>query len=145
MAEAGRALLYQFGVGLAFLATVRRDGGPRVHPMCPLIHEDGMYAFIVPGPKQADLHRDGRYSLHSFPCEDNEDAFYCTGRVQAVDDPAVRQALAELFVTERSLEVLAPAPADHLFSFGLHTCLLTRTTGHGDPSPQHTVWRQDSL
>lgn len=102
MAEAGRALLYQFGVGLAFLATVRRDGGPRVHPMCPLIHEDGMYAFIVPGPKQADLHRDGRYSLHSFPCEDNEDAFYCTGRVQAVDDPAIRQALAELFVAERS-------------------------------------------
>ena len=33
----------------------------------------------VPGPKQADLHRDGRYALHSFPCEDNEDAFYCTG------------------------------------------------------------------
>lgn len=145
MAGAGRALLYQFGVGLAFLATVRRDGGPRVHPMCPLIHEDGMYAFIVPGPKQADLHRDGRYSLHSFPCEDNEDAFSCTGRVQAIDDPAIRQALAELFVAERSLEVLAPGPADHLFRFGLHNCLLTRTTGHGDPSPQHTVWHRDNL
>jgi hypothetical protein len=23
-----------------------------------------------------DLHRDGRYVLHSFPTEDNEDAFY---------------------------------------------------------------------
>ena len=55
------ALLYQFGVGLAFLATVRRDGGPRVHPMCPLIHQGGLYGFFVPGPKQADLHRDGRY------------------------------------------------------------------------------------
>jgi hypothetical protein len=102
LADAGRALLYQFGVGLAFLATVRRDGGPRVHPMCPLIHGGGLYAFIVPGPKQADLHRDGRYSLHSFPCEDNEDAFYCTGRAQATDDPATQQALAEPFVTERS-------------------------------------------
>ena len=38
LAEAGRGLLYQFGVGLAFLATVRRDGGPRVHPMCPIAH-----------------------------------------------------------------------------------------------------------
>jgi hypothetical protein len=143
MAKAAHALLYQFGVGLAFLATVRRDGGPRVHPMCPLIHDGGMYAFIVPGPKQADLHRDGRYSLHSFPCEDNEDAFYCTGRVQTVDDPAIRRALAELFVTERSSpEVLAPKPGDHLFSFDLHSCLLTRTTGHGDPSPEHTVWHQ---
>ena len=86
LATAGRALLYQFGVGLGFLATVRRDGGPRVHPMCPVIHGGGMYAFIVPGPKQADLHRDGRYALHSFPCEDNEDAFYCTGRAEAEED-----------------------------------------------------------
>ena len=144
LADAGRALLYQFGVGLAFLATVRRDGGPRVHPMCPLIHDGGLYAFIVPGPKQADLHRDGRYALHSFPCEDNEDAFYCTGRAQAVDDPATRRALAELFVAERSGGVAAPASGDHLFSFGLQRCLLTRTTGHGDPSPQHTIWHDAS-
>src|SRR6266704_3965772 len=41
-ADAGRALLYQFGVGLAFLATVRRDGGPRVHPVCPLICHGGL-------------------------------------------------------------------------------------------------------
>jgi hypothetical protein len=34
LAEAGRRLLYQFGVGLGFLATVRADGGPRLHPMC---------------------------------------------------------------------------------------------------------------
>ncbi len=145
LAQAGRALLYQFEVGLAFLATVRRDGGPRVHPMCPLIHRDQMYAFIVPGPKQADLRRDGRYSLHSFPCPDNEDAFYCTGRAYAVGDLAIRQELADLFVTERSaLAVPAPGANDHLFSFGIQRCLLTRTTGHGDPSPQHTVWQETS-
>ncbi len=102
LATAGHALLYQFGVGLGFLATVRRDGGPRVHPMCPLIHGGGMYAFIVPGPKQADLHRDGRYALHSFPCEDNEDAFYCTGRAEADEDAVTRQVLADIFVTERA-------------------------------------------
>src|SRR5262247_149433 len=115
LAAAGRALLYQFGVGLGFLATVRRDGGPRVHPMCPLIHGDGMYAFIVPGPKQADLRRDGRYALHSFPCDDNEDAFYCTGTAVLVTDPAVRNALADQFVTERSdLGVSSPASGDQL-------------------------------
>lgn len=90
----------------------------------------------MPGPKQADLDPDGRYSLHSFSCEDNEDAFYRTGHFQAVDDPAIQQELAELFVAERSAaEVLAPGTDDHLFSSGLHRCLLTRTTGHGDPSP----------
>src|SRR3954449_11613870 len=59
LAAAGRALLYQVGVGLAFLGTVRRDGGPRLHPMCPLLTPDAMYAFIVPSPKQTDLRRDG--------------------------------------------------------------------------------------
>ena len=48
LAEAGHALLYQFDVGLGFLATTRADGGPRVHPMCPIVTEAGMYAFIVP-------------------------------------------------------------------------------------------------
>jgi len=29
-----------------------------------------------------------------------------------------------------------------LFSFDVETCLLTRTTGHGDPAPQPSVWRE---
>ena len=140
LAAAGRALFYQFGVGLAFLATVRRDGGPRVHPMCPLIHGGGLFAFIVPGPKQGDLRRDGRYALHSFPCEGNEDAFYSTGRAAAVDDPVVRQVLAGVFVMERD-GVPVPAADHRLFRFGIETCLLTRTTGHGDFAPQHTTWQ----
>ena len=140
LAAAGHALLYQFGVGLGFLATVRLDGGPRVHPMCPLIHAGGMYAFIVPGPKQSDLHRDGRYALHSFPCPDNEDAFYCTGRAEADEDAVTRQVLAGIFVTERT-GVPAPAPGHHLFRFTLDRCLLTRTAGHGDHAPQHTTWQ----
>ena len=75
LARQGAGLLYNYGVGLAFLGTVRADGGPRLHPMCPLLTGTGLYAFIVPSPKQADLHRDGRYAMHSFPLEDSEDAF----------------------------------------------------------------------
>ncbi len=76
LARQGADLLYHFGVGLAFLGTVGADGGPRLDPVCPLLTEAGLYGFIVPSPKQADLHRDGRYAVHSFPLEDNEDAFY---------------------------------------------------------------------
>ena len=142
LAAAGRGLFYQFGVGLGFLATVRRDGGPRVHPMCPILHGGGLFAFIVPGPKQADLRRDGRYALHSFPCPDNEDAFYCTGRAAAEDDLVIRQVLADIFVTERAdAGVPAPAPDHLLFRFGIETCLLTRTTGHGDFAPEHRIWK----
>jgi hypothetical protein len=141
MAEAGRALLYQYGVGLGFLATVRADGGPRVHPMCPLIYGDGLYAFIVPGPKLADLHRDGRYALHSFPCEDNEDGFYLTGRAAAAGTPGIRAACAAQFAAERE-GTEPPPPEQELFAFAIERCLLTRTTGHGDQHPRHTVWHE---
>ncbi len=141
LAEAGRDLFYQVGVGLGFLATIRTDGGPRVHPMCPLLDDNGMYAFIVPSPKQRDLRRDGRYALHSFPCDDNEDAFCATGTARLVDDPAVRADLSGLFVSERaSIGVAAPSEGDALFELLVDSCLLTRTTGHGDPAPLHTVW-----
>lgn len=142
LAGPGRSLLYQVGVGLAYLATTRSDGGPRVHPMCPIITDRGAFAFIVPSPKQRDLARDGRYALHSFPCEDNEDAFNCMGRVRAVRDEVQRTELGEEFVAERAqLGVPLPAADDALFEFLLEGCLLTRTTGHGDPRPSHVVWR----
>jgi hypothetical protein len=142
LAKQGADLLYHFGVGLAFLSTVRPDGGSRVHAVCPLLSEDGLYAFIIPSPKQSDLHRDGRYAMHSFPMEDNEDAFYLTGHAHAVLDVAARTSLAHQFVEERT-RFAAPEPASdhHLFGFDIGAVLLTRTASHGDASPQHTVWR----
>ena len=76
-------MFYEFGLGLGFLATTRLDQGPRVHPICPVMDGDGLYAFIVPGPKLRDLERDGRYALHSetFPPPNQDDAFYVTGTV----------------------------------------------------------------
>ena len=144
LAAAGRGLLYQFGVGLGFLATVRPDGGPRVHPMCPILHDDRLLAFIVPSPKLEDLRRDGRYALHGFPPADNEDAFYVTGRARILDDAELRAAVAEQFVAERTV-VTIPPPGDEqaLVELDIDTVLLTRTTGHGDEHPDHTVWKAD--
>jgi hypothetical protein len=143
LTDAGRQLLYRVGVGLAYLATVGRDGAPRVHPFCPLITEDDLFAFLIPSPKRGDLLRDGRYAMHSFPCPDNEDAFYLAGRGKQVSDNAVRGARVQQFLDERSQFRLSPdALADQLlFRFEIERCLLTRTTGHGDSQPQHTIWR----
>jgi hypothetical protein len=139
---AGHGLLYQFGVGLAFLGTVRKDGGPRLHPMCPIVHGDDLYAFIEEGPKQRDLLRDPRFAMHGFPPAENEDAIYLTGTARLADDPAVLTAVDAAFWAERDV---AGPPDDVerrplLFAFDVETVLLTRTTGHGDWHPQHTVW-----
>lgn len=145
LAGPGRGLLYQVGVGLAFLATVRPDGGPRLHPFCPLITDDALVAFVIPSPKQRDLRGDGRYALHSFPTPDNEDAFYLTGRARLLEDDALRQSFGAQFVAERSqIGVPFPAAADGLFAFDIESCLLTRTDGFGDHQPRHEIWKDGS-
>jgi hypothetical protein len=142
LARQAADLLYHFGVGLAFLSTVRPDGGPRLHPMCPVLGESGLYAFIVPSPKRLDLYRDGRYAMHSFPLEDNEDACYLTGTARHVAAAEIRDKLARQFAAERSaLGVPPPGDDQHLFEFRVQIAMVTRTTGHGDPEPRHTIWR----
>ncbi len=143
LVDGGRALLYQHGVGLAFLATVRLDGGPRLHPFCPIIAGTELFAFVIPSPKQRDLVRDARYAVHSFPTPVNEDAFYLSGVVEMVCDANLRTKVGEQFVQERSdLGVPLPAPEDLLVRFDVSTCLLTRTKGFGDWEPHHEVWHQ---
>jgi hypothetical protein len=142
LADAGRALLYQFGVGLAFLSTVRGDGGPRLHPICPLIVGGVLAAHVIPSPKRDDMHRDPRYAMHSFPCESNEDAFYLTGEARQIKDPVLAEAAAALFLAERDLTQEPPGfSAGEIFEFRIRRCLLTRTTAHGDWNPVHAVWR----
>ena len=146
LAESGQRLLYQYGVGLAFLATIRADGGPRVHPMCPVIHDEGLFAMIVPSPKRADLLRNRLFSMHSFPAENDEDAFYVSGEAIAVDDQTLRQGVVATYLRERPDLGLSPEDLDPqmLFEFDIRTCLLTLTRGHGDQEPRHTVWHADA-
>jgi hypothetical protein len=141
LATACRTMMYQFGVGLAFLATVRSDGGPRVHPMCPLITESGLFAFLIPSPKRDDLHRDGRYAMHSFPADTNEDAFYLAGTAELVHDQDRRRVLQAQFLDERRFtEPPKGFDQQDLFVFQVERCLYTVTTGHGDPEPRHRIW-----
>jgi hypothetical protein len=142
----GRKLFYDHGIGLGFLATVRRDGGPRVHPICPIFTGTGLYAFIVPGPKLADLHRDPRYSLHceTFPPPDHDDAFMMSGVVEWVRDEALRPVLTRQFLAERKLAEPWPGfDQQELVEFTLDRCLLTLTSARDGLPDGHTVWREE--
>ena len=92
LADVGRSLLFQFKVGLAFLATVRRDGAPRLHPVCPVLSSDRLFVLITPtSPKQHDLLRDGRYALQTFPQpKAGSDEFAISGKAVLVEDSALR-------------------------------------------------------
>jgi hypothetical protein len=141
LAEAGRDLMYQFGVGLAFLSTVRRDGGPRLHPFCPVLIEGRLVAHIIPSQKRDDLDRDPRYALHSFATPDNEDAFYVTGQARRVADAELAGRAAVQFQAERGYESEPEGFSGGIFyEFLIGRCLVTRTTGRDDWHPRHSVW-----
>ncbi|MGI5244012.1 hypothetical protein [Dactylosporangium sp. CA-139066] len=134
LAAAGRALLYRSGVGLAYLGTVRADGGPRVHPVNPLLVEDGLYVLLMVSPKLEDLLRDRRFALHTFPMGaadtstgPGEDAFYLTGRAAFPREGALRRSVAAAFVAERALAAPPPGFARHvLVELLVGTCVLSR-------------------
>ncbi len=137
MADAGRALLYQYGPGLAFLATVRSDGGPRLHPVCPVIVDDGLYVFVGnQTPKRRDLHRDGRYALHTFPPEHVDDEFYVTGRVRtAEDDLTLRQHVLDVYLAQGTT-----TENDTLFELLLDHVMHAQYDGRPSWPPAYQHW-----
>ncbi len=64
--ELGRLATERLIDRVAYLATVRVSGGPRVHPVTPLVHEGTMFVRMYPtSPKVADLRADPRFAIHS--------------------------------------------------------------------------------
>ena len=82
---------------VAYLATVRPDGSPRVHPVTPIIGEGRLFLFMEPtSPKGRDLCANPRYALHSLVTDQHGSGgeFLFCGRATPVSDPSVRQAAA---------------------------------------------------
>jgi Pyridoxamine 5'-phosphate oxidase len=138
MARAGRSLLNQFSVGLAFLATVRKDGAPRLHPVCPVLSGDRLFVLITPtSPKRHDLLRDGRYALQTFPQpKAGSDEFYVTGKALPVDDPATRAAVL------RDAKHMA-SEAETVFELSIDRVMYTRWENVLTPQMRsvHQKWR----
>lgn len=99
----------RFQSGVAYLATVRADGGPRLHPVTPIVGEQ-LFVFMEPtSPKGKDLQHDGRYTLHCAVenMEGGGGEFYVSGRGTLVTDPAIRQqAIAAASYTPRDRYIL---------------------------------------
>ena len=59
---------------IAYLATLRRDGAPRLHPFCPIVADGRLFAAIPrASPKGWDLRRDARCVIHATPGPDDDE------------------------------------------------------------------------
>lgn len=137
LAAAGLGLLTQFGPGLAFLATVRPDGGPRLHPFCPVAVDGALWAFVIgSSPKCADLHREPRCAVHSFLGESTDDEFLIRARARAV--PEVGDELRARIQGATSANV--GAEGESLFELLVERAMLARYEARGVWPPAYTIW-----
>lgn len=131
--------LARFGAGRltaspAYLATIRKSGAPRVHPVTPIFTADGLYLFMEPtSPKGRDLRNRGWYALHS-GVPDNAGSggeFNVSGRGFAIDDPGLWSQVAQ---------AAGYAPADRYVVFEFQVSE-ARCHGYGDvPLPETRKW-----
>ncbi len=106
---------------VAYLATVRKDGSPRVHPMTPIIGQGHLFVFMEPtSPKGHDLRRDGRYAIHCSVSDTSgvSGEFIVTGQARFIDAPELR-ALAV------RLASYTPAERYILFEFDIESAAST--------------------
>jgi hypothetical protein len=118
----------------AYLATLRRNGVPRVHPVTPIISDQGLFLFMEPtSPKGGDLRARGSYALHN-GVPDNEGSggeFWVSGRGVAVENPDTWSIAAQASSYE-------PAERYLLFELLLNEA---RCNGYGDVAlPPRLRW-----
>jgi len=84
---------------IAYLATLKKDGSPRLHPVTPFIGNGMLFMFTEPSsPKIRDLRRDRRYTLHcSVNRKEGEPLveFLVEGTAEIINDADVRRQAAE--------------------------------------------------
>ena len=141
--EKGQPDLPAFGAerfqqyGVAYLATIRADGAPRVHPVTPIVGQGRLFLFMEPtSPKGHDLRRDPRYALHGSVSNSSGESgeFFISGRATVTDDPATRRLAAEL---------ASYAPADRyiLFELGVERAA---STVYVDGQPVRERWQVEA-
>jgi hypothetical protein len=137
LAKQGESQFFQYGVGLAFLATIRKDGAPRVHPVCPVISNGGLYILITPqSPKKWDLLRDGRYSLQAFPQDrPDSDEFYLSGYAELIENLRLFESVFDDAKHMANREEV-------LFELLIERAMHTIWEGFGTPEfgPVHNKW-----
>ncbi len=120
---------------VAYLATVRKDGSPRVHPMTPIIGQGHLFAFMEPtSPKGHDLQRDGRYAIHCSVTDTSgaSGEFIIAGHARPVDDPELR-ALAAARAS------YSPKDRYILFEFDVESAA---STTYPDGLPVRLSWKK---
>ena len=133
--------LAAFGAGrmhdqVAYLATLKTDGSPRLHPVRPVVSSGRLFMFVeATSPKVRDLERDPRYALHATATSDQPwdlREFGVEGTARRIDEPEGRSTAHAGSAFPRD---------DHFLLYELSIGSAFSTTYGADGRPQRQRWR----
>jgi hypothetical protein len=121
---------------VAYLATIKPDGAPRISPVRPVVAAGRLFVFAGPGsPKVRDLARERRYALHcTAPGEGPWDLreFMVEGTARRVHDDAARAVANTGSAFPRD---------EHFVLFELDVAAAASTVYGADGRPSPERWR----
>jgi hypothetical protein len=121
---------------VAYLATLKPDGSPRLHPVRPVVAGGRLFVFMeATSPKVRDLERDARYALHGTATSDQPwdlQEFAVEGTAHRVDDLPTRATANAGSAFPRDEHFL-------LFEVGVDTAM--STVYGADGRPHRERWR----
>ncbi|MBQ61562.1 MAG: pyridoxamine 5'-phosphate oxidase [Gammaproteobacteria bacterium] len=124
---------------VSYLATVRKNGQPRAHPVTPIVGGGYCFIFVEPSsPKVHDLMENGHFCLH---CAMNDSSgssgeFQVTGVVRQIEE-------SELRSEAESISSFRPSARYLLFELRLAEVISTSYLG-GRPSRHKWVQTADA-
>ena len=105
---------------IAYLATARPDGSPRVHPFCPVLAAGRLCAAIpARSPKGDDLRRDPRCAIHALPGPDDDELAIRAVAEEVTDDGGMRAAVHGIAMGSGVGGMAETTASDPLFAFDL--------------------------
>jgi hypothetical protein len=133
---------------VAFLATVRHDGGPRLHPFCPILADGRLFAAIPRrSPKGRDLRRDRRCVIHALPGPEDDELSIRAEATEVTEDTPTRELVRTVVSRSGVGGMVESVTHDPLFEFDLLQVDVARWIDIGRPGTYavRQRWRHDSM
>jgi hypothetical protein len=135
MAEKARDLLYQRGDGEGLMATVARNGIPRIHPLNVGVHDGRLLVFVQGhSAKARDLEANPVYAVHAHQDPTRPDEFMVRGEARLITDAAIRQAAVDDWF-------FTVAESYPLYELLISQALLGERASANDWPPTYRSWR----
>jgi Pyridoxamine 5'-phosphate oxidase len=127
---------------VAYLATVRRDGGPRLHPFCPIVAGGRLFAAIPrSSPKGHDLRRDPRCVIHAMPGPDDDELCIRATATEVSADIDTAALVRNVVARSGVGGMIESTSQDPLFGFDLQQVDVATWVNIGQPGT-HALRRQ---